>query len=54
MPFGITNAPAHFKRMMDTIFHKEILEGWTVVYIDYIIIYSKTWEDYVQYIYRAL
>ncbi|MBW0537877.1 hypothetical protein O181_077592 [Austropuccinia psidii MF-1] len=40
MPFGIKNAPAHFQRMMDTIFHEEILEGWMVLYIDYIIIYS--------------
>ncbi|MBW0577690.1 hypothetical protein O181_117405, partial [Austropuccinia psidii MF-1] len=28
MPFGIKNAPAHFQRMMDTIFQEEILEGW--------------------------
>ncbi|MBW0468839.1 hypothetical protein O181_008554 [Austropuccinia psidii MF-1] len=54
MPFGITNAPAHFQRMMDTIFQEEILEGWMVVYIDDIIIYSETWEDHVQYIHRVL
>ncbi|MBW0562231.1 hypothetical protein O181_101946 [Austropuccinia psidii MF-1] len=30
MPFGIKNAPAHFQRMMDTIFQEEILEGWMV------------------------
>ncbi|MBW0484597.1 hypothetical protein O181_024312 [Austropuccinia psidii MF-1] len=48
MPFGIKNAPAHFQRMMDTIFQEEILEGWMVVYIDDIIIYSDTWEDHVQ------
>ncbi|MBW0528707.1 hypothetical protein O181_068422 [Austropuccinia psidii MF-1] len=54
MPFGINNAPAHFQRMMDTIFQEEILEGWMVVYIDYIIIYSETWEDHVQYIDRVL
>ncbi|MBW0563471.1 hypothetical protein O181_103186, partial [Austropuccinia psidii MF-1] len=34
MLFGIKNAPAHFQRMMDTIFQEEILEGWMVVYID--------------------
>ncbi|MBW0477519.1 hypothetical protein O181_017234 [Austropuccinia psidii MF-1] len=45
MPFAIKNAPAHFQRMMDTIFQEEILEGWMVVYIDDIIIYSETWED---------
>ncbi|MBW0465562.1 hypothetical protein O181_005277 [Austropuccinia psidii MF-1] len=47
MPFGIKNAPAHFQRMMDTIFQEEILEGWMVVFIDDIIIYSETWEDHV-------
>ncbi|MBW0575786.1 hypothetical protein O181_115501 [Austropuccinia psidii MF-1] len=28
MPFGTKNAPAHFQRMMDTIFQEELLEGW--------------------------
>ncbi|MBW0498099.1 hypothetical protein O181_037814 [Austropuccinia psidii MF-1] len=54
MPFGIKNAPAHFQRMMDTIFQEETLEGWMVVYIDDIIIYSETWDDLVQYIDRVL
>ncbi|MBW0515607.1 hypothetical protein O181_055322 [Austropuccinia psidii MF-1] len=54
IPFGIKNAPAHFKRKMDIIFEEEILEGWIVVYIYDIIIYSETWEDHVQYIYRQL
>ncbi|MBW0508935.1 hypothetical protein O181_048650 [Austropuccinia psidii MF-1] len=54
MPFGIKNAPAHFQRMMDTIFSEEILEGWMVVHIDNIIIYSEIWEDHVQYIDRVL
>ncbi|MBW0513029.1 hypothetical protein O181_052744 [Austropuccinia psidii MF-1] len=54
MPFGIKNAPAHFQRMMDTIFQEEILEGWMVLYIDDIIIYPETREDHVQYIDRVL
>ncbi|MBW0510873.1 hypothetical protein O181_050588 [Austropuccinia psidii MF-1] len=54
MTFGIKNAPAHFPRMMDTIFQEEILEGWMIVYIYDIIIYSETWEDHVQYIERVL
>ncbi|MBW0479138.1 hypothetical protein O181_018853 [Austropuccinia psidii MF-1] len=54
MSFGIKNAPAHFQRMMETIFQEEILEGWMVVYIYDIIIYSKTWEDHVQYIDKVL
>ncbi|MBW0541797.1 hypothetical protein O181_081512 [Austropuccinia psidii MF-1] len=54
MPFGLKNAPAHFQRMIDTIFKEEILEGWMVVYIDEITIYSETWEDHGQYIDRVL
>ncbi|MBW0520593.1 hypothetical protein O181_060308 [Austropuccinia psidii MF-1] len=54
IPFGIKNAPAHFQRMMDTIFQEGILEGWMVVYIDDIIVYSETWEDHVQFIDRVL
>ncbi|MBW0504776.1 hypothetical protein O181_044491 [Austropuccinia psidii MF-1] len=54
MPFGINDAPAHFQRMMDTIFKEEILEGWMIVYIDEIIVCSETWEDHVQYIERVL
>ncbi|MBW0470190.1 hypothetical protein O181_009905 [Austropuccinia psidii MF-1] len=54
IPFSIKNAPAHFQRMMDTIFEEEILEGWKVVYIDDTVIYSETWKDHVQYIDRVL
>ncbi|MBW0477353.1 hypothetical protein O181_017068 [Austropuccinia psidii MF-1] len=54
MPFGIKNAPAHFQRIMDTIFQVEILKGWMVVYIDDIIIHSETWEYQVQYLDRVL
>ncbi|MBW0488464.1 hypothetical protein O181_028179 [Austropuccinia psidii MF-1] len=53
-PFGIKNAPAHFQRMMDTIFQEEILEGWMVAYVYDIIIYSETCKDHVQYIQRVL
>ncbi|MBW0464308.1 hypothetical protein O181_004023 [Austropuccinia psidii MF-1] len=49
MPFGIKNAPSNFQKMMDTIFQEEILEGWMVLYIYDIIIYSETWEDHSQY-----
>ncbi|MBW0483508.1 hypothetical protein O181_023223 [Austropuccinia psidii MF-1] len=48
MPFGIKNAPPNFQRMMDSIFQEKILEGWMVVYIDDIIIYSETWKYHVQ------
>ncbi|MBW0470629.1 hypothetical protein O181_010344 [Austropuccinia psidii MF-1] len=54
MQFGIKNAPAHFQRIMDTIFQEEILELWMVVYIDDIIIYSETLEDHMKYIKKGL
>ncbi|MBW0499780.1 hypothetical protein O181_039495 [Austropuccinia psidii MF-1] len=54
IPFVIKNEPAHFQRMMNTIFQEEILEVWMVVYIDDVIIYSETWEDNLQYIDRVL
>ncbi|MBW0520987.1 hypothetical protein O181_060702 [Austropuccinia psidii MF-1] len=54
MPFGIKNAPAHFQRIMDTIFQEVILEGWMVVYVDDIITYSETWEEHVKCIDRVL
>ncbi|MBW0492923.1 hypothetical protein O181_032638 [Austropuccinia psidii MF-1] len=54
MPFGIKNSPAHSQRMIDNKFQEEILEGWKVVYIDDIIIYSETREGHVQYIDRVL
>ncbi|MBW0475703.1 hypothetical protein O181_015418 [Austropuccinia psidii MF-1] len=47
MPFGITNAPTHLQSMMDRIL-QEILEGWMVIYIDDITIYSETWEHHKQ------
>ncbi|MBW0481469.1 hypothetical protein O181_021184 [Austropuccinia psidii MF-1] len=54
IPFGIKNETAHLQRMMDTTLQEEILEGWMVVHIDDIIIYSVTWEDHVRYIDRVL
>ncbi|MBW0472901.1 hypothetical protein O181_012616 [Austropuccinia psidii MF-1] len=54
MPFAIKNAPAPFQIMMDAIFQEEILEGWMVLYIDDVIIYSETWEDHLRYIDRVL
>ncbi|MBW0560984.1 hypothetical protein O181_100699 [Austropuccinia psidii MF-1] len=54
MRFGIKNAPAHFQRIIYTIFQEEILDVRMVGYIDDIIIYSETWEGHVQYIDRVL
>jgi hypothetical protein len=47
MPFGIKNAPSHFQRIMNSIFTAELSEGWLIVYIDDIIIFSSTWEEHM-------
>ncbi|MBW0572503.1 hypothetical protein O181_112218 [Austropuccinia psidii MF-1] len=47
MPFGIKNSPSHFQRMMNEIFPEGLSEGWLIIYIDYIIVCSKTWEEHM-------
>ncbi|MBW0550693.1 hypothetical protein O181_090408 [Austropuccinia psidii MF-1] len=54
MPFGITNAPSHFQRMMNEIFLEELSEGWLIIYIDYIIVFSKTLEENIYILSRVL
>jgi len=42
MFFGLTNLPATFQTMMDKIFRIEINNGQVIVYIDNVLIFSKT------------
>ena len=41
MFFGLTNSPATFQTMMNTIFPKEIAEGWLIIYMDDILVATK-------------
>ncbi|MBW0580288.1 hypothetical protein O181_120003 [Austropuccinia psidii MF-1] len=54
MPFGIKNAPSHFQRMMNEIFPEELSERWLIIYIDEIIVCSKTWEEHMYRLSRDL
>jgi hypothetical protein len=45
MFFGLTNSPATFQMMMNTIFQKEVLQGWLSVYMGNIAIHTKTRPD---------
>ncbi|CAM6094669.1 unnamed protein product [Calypogeia fissa] len=45
MPFGLCNATAIFMKIMNTIFH-DLLDQGVVVFIDDILVYSKTLEEH--------
>nr|GEU73981.1 retrotransposon protein, putative, Ty3-gypsy subclass [Tanacetum cinerariifolium] len=49
MPFGLTNAPAVFMDLMNRIFH-EYLDKFVIVFIDYILVYSKTKEEHEEHL----
>jgi hypothetical protein len=46
MFFGLTNSPATFQTMMNEIFQDLIMEGVVCVYIDDILIYTRTLEEH--------
>ncbi|MCI12158.1 retrotransposon protein, partial [Trifolium medium] len=49
MPFGVTNAPAIFMDYMNRIFHP-FLDKFVVVFIDDILIYSKSEDEHREHL----
>ncbi|CAA7029967.1 unnamed protein product [Microthlaspi erraticum] len=46
MPFGLTNAPAAFMRLMSDMF-REYLDVFVIIFIDDILVYSRSLEEHV-------
>ena len=49
MPFGLTNAPSTFQRLMNRIL-KPVLYESVLVYLDDIIVFSKTVDEHIEHI----
>jgi hypothetical protein len=49
MPFGLTNAPAVFMRLMNDVF-RPLLDRCVVVFLDDILVFSKTHEEHEQHL----
>ena len=53
MPFGLKNAPASFSRLMQSCLNDQVFQI-LLVYLDDIIIFSKTFEEHLEWLDRVL
>ena len=53
MPFGLPNAPIVFQHMANDIF-QDFLDIFIIIYLDDILIYSKTQEDHDNHVRQVL
>ena len=53
VPFGVSNAPAQFMNLMNDVL-ANYLDDFVVVFLDNILVYSKTLEDHAIHLMKVL
>ena len=53
LPFGLTNAPAHFMALMQEVFH-ELLDICVIVFLDDVLIYSRDENEHDKHLTQVL
>ena len=50
MPFGLTNASAIFQQEMNEIFREQLGKLFMIIFVDDILVYSCTLEEYAKHV----
>jgi hypothetical protein len=53
MSFGLCNAPTTYMDVMNDVF-RPFLDDFVIVYLDYILIFSWTWDEHVRHVKQVL